>query len=393
MGDFSAADFPSLQAALDAARDDPGSRVRAVPGESYPLATELRIYGKTRLEAWGADLFGVDGNHRLLRSYSDGDSYSGYNGPSDITVLGGTWDCRGYDSPPNALLNAMDFCHGHNINVVGCRIRNVVGAHAVEFAAINGGSVRDCRFEGFFDPGDREFSEAVQLDWPRVGSTDIGLWDGTPCRGISVTRCAMSSSEQLGPFGALVGSHGDNLPPARHEWIKVADCEVDKSLSFAVRAFGWRDSVVHGVTAFDTDGTAFLVQNSDGLAVHGNTVREAGRNGFHVGSSQRVAISGNVVNRTRDQYGIWVGKYGQGDGSSDVLVSGNVVSGAALAGVRLSAGANRCVVEGNMLRRDGGGDTGVSCAAGAGTSNRVARNSITGFATAVDVVSGSVDDG
>jgi parallel beta-helix repeat protein len=391
MGHYLVADFPTPQAALDAAAADPGSLVTFEP-ISYPLPAPLVVGSDTTVRAYGAHLRGVNGNHRLVRSFRDADSFAGYEGPSRISVFGGVWDCRGQDAPPGTVANAMNFCHGSRITVADATIRNVAGAHAVEVAAIDGAIIRHCRFEGFLDTGGRDFSEAVQVDLTKSPmSTDIGLWDNTPCRDVTVLDCHMGPSADLGPFGALAGNHSQVAAGTYHDRIRVLGCDVNGSLLHAIRPYAWRGAVIQGNTVVGTTGTSILVQYSTGVTVSGNTVRGSGRNGVNVSASTQVVVQGNTIADTADEYCVWVGR-DDDTTSTDVLVTGNVLHGGHDAAVRLASGTHRCTVSGNLIRRGGGGDTGVSCTAGAGTTNKVIHNDIAGFGTPIAISGGTVLD-
>lgn len=374
------ADPTNPQVALDAARLTPGSHVIFLPGLAYPIAERLRVFSDTRITAHGAYIHAVNGNHRLLANFEETDSFAGYEGNSDIAVEGGVWDCKAHEDQSDDVANAMNFIHCRSVRVRDITVLNVHGAHAVELAAVWNAWVSDCEFRGFHDPGGREFSEAIQLDWPKSpASTAIGLWDSTPCVGITINRCVMGASEDLGAFGALVGSHGA-IPTLRHRRVAVTGCEVEESLSYGIRAWGWQDVVISDNRISETAGSSVLIQHTDAFTATGNVVREAGRNGFNLGGSSRGVVTGNTVALTVDQNGIWLGQVdGAGAATFDTLVADNLVSDANDNAIRIAAGCSRNVVVQNVLRRGAtGGTTGVVNASG-NTTNEVTRNNFHGF--------------
>jgi hypothetical protein len=384
---YTVTDYPSPQDALDDSAPDPQAVVE-FPPDSYALAEALVVPPHTIIRAHGALLWG-DGQHRLLRSFRDGDEYAGYDGPGNISVYGGTWDCRGQDAPAGEVANAMNFCHGRNITVADATIRNVAGAHAIELGAISGASIRHCRFEGFNDTGDREFSEAIQLDTTTgPGATTIGLWDNTPSRNVTVLDCWMGPSDELGPFGALIGGHS-MASGIYHKCIRVSDCHVEGSLVNAFRPYGWSDWTIRGCTSVNTAGTAFAVQHSRAGVISGCATRASGSNGVNVSASSDIAVSSNSIASPQTNYGVWVGSLG-GDDSRDVLVTGNAIRGGPTAAVKLAVGTDNCVVSGNLLRRGSGGPTGIIAAGGPGTTNRVEDNDLDGFTTNLSNPSGTV---
>lgn len=384
---YNVADYPTPQDALDDCVLDPQAVVE-FPPMSYALTAPLVVPPRTIIRAYGAYLWG-DGQHRLLRSFRDGDEFAGYDGPGNIAIYGGTWDCRGQDAPLGEVANGMNFCHGRNIVVAAATILNVAGAHAIELSAVSRASIRNCRFGGFNDTGDREFSEAIQLDTTTsAAATTIGLWDDTPCRNVTVHDCWMGPSDELGPFGALIGGHA-MASGVYHQYIRVSDCHVDGSLLNGIRPYGWSDFTVHGCAVVDTDGTAIAVQRSRAGVVSGCNIRGSGSNGVNVSASSDIIVSANSIANPQANYGVWVGSL-DGNDSHDVLVHGNAIRSGPAAAVKLAAGTDNSVVAGNLLRRGSGGPTGIVAAAGVGTMNRVEDNDLDGFTTNLINSSGTI---
>ncbi|HEX6970274.1 MAG TPA: right-handed parallel beta-helix repeat-containing protein [Micromonosporaceae bacterium] len=384
---YDVGDYASPQAALDAAEFDPCAIVEFPPA-LYSLAAPLVVHSETTVRAYGAQ-FVAEGQHRLLRAFRDGDSFAGYDGPHDITILGGTWDAQGQLAAPGTVVNAMNFCHARDITVMDATIRNVAGAHAIELSAVDGAVVERCRFEGFHNTGNRDYSESVQIGAPySTATTDIGTWDATPCRRVSIVGCRMGPSVALGPFGAIAGDHV-RAANVYHDGIRVIDCDVDGSLRFGIRPYAWRDFAVRGNTIRGTAGASIIVQHCRGGVVEGNVIRNAGSNAVNVSASRGVVVGGNVVNDTATNYGIWVGTE-DGEGSEDVLVAVNGVRGGAAGAAKLGVGVTGSALMGNMLRRGSGGSTGIIAAAGPGTANRCEDNDFDGFTTNISNGSGTI---
>lgn len=389
---FRVADYASPQDALDAAALDPG------PGRSvvvfdpvlYELPAELRVRGNLTIEATGAYLRATGGNHRLLRNYVATDSFGAYAGHGDITLRGGTWDANGTGAASGTVANAIAFLHCSNIDIVGVEVLDVAGAHGIELNAVRGARVRDCTFRGFLDTGDRAHSEAIQIDgaWS-AASADIGLWDDTPCRDVSISGCRMGSSAQLGPYGALAGGHA-MASGIHHRYIRVTDCHVEGSLQHGFRPYGWAFFIVSECTVASTAGTAIVVQRCRDGVITTCPIDSPGSNGINVSSSERIVVDGCPVRDPSPNWGVWVGAAPGYGPSEDILVTSNLISGAMAGGMKLATGTDRAVLLDNLIRRDGGGSTGVVVATGAGTASRVEDNDIRGFVPAVDVQSGTV---
>ncbi|MEV5911055.1 right-handed parallel beta-helix repeat-containing protein [Streptomyces chartreusis] len=250
--DGSAADRTKVQAQLDAARDAGGGIVVVPPGRTYGIDTFLVIYDNTVLWAYGAT-FKAIGNSGILRNFRSDEVFSGYTGHSHITLLGGTYDGNAADGTTGTVTSETDvinFVHAADITVRDVTVLNTSTAHALEFNSVDGGRAINCSFYGFRDNsagGTRGFSEAVQVDMSRSGSSSIGAFDNTPAKNIRVEGCRFGSSSRLGKFGRAVGSHTLTAGVV-YDSIKVLDCEIDGTLQDGIYAYGWSRSLIRGNT-------------------------------------------------------------------------------------------------------------------------------------------------
>ncbi|MFD5656908.1 right-handed parallel beta-helix repeat-containing protein [Streptomyces hirsutus] len=126
-----------------------------------------------------------------------------------------------------------------------------------------------------------------------------------------------------------------------------------------------------------TASTGLLVQYGRDATVSGNSLRDTASNAINMSGCVGGAVTGNTVNTTGANFGVFVGAV-TGTASTDMLVSGNMVTAAASAGIRLSTGAVRCTVTGNKVRKGAGATAnGISIAADA-TACWVAGNDFSG---------------
>lgn len=254
--DGTAADRLKVQAQLDAARDAGGGVVFVPPGRTYGLDTFLVIYDNTTLIAYGAT-FKPTGNTGILRNFRSDETFAGYSGHSHITLLGGTYDGNAFDGSVGTVTaetDVINFVHASDITVRDVTVLNTSTAHALEFNSIDGGRAINCAFYGFRDNsagGTRQFSEAVQVDISRSGSSSIGLFDNTPSKNIRIEGCRFGPSSRLGRFGRAVGSHTLS-PGVVYDSIKVLDCEIDGALEDGIYAYGWSRSLIRGNTIRST---------------------------------------------------------------------------------------------------------------------------------------------
>lgn len=234
-------DTKALQKALNVAKKHPGSIV-FVPKGTFYLKHALTIYQGTTLFLHEDTILMRQGNDTLLKNGMRNGLYHHYNGNSDITIIGGTFDMNGSRIPDNNT--AMCMGHAKNITLYNVRFKDVVGGHAIDACGIDGLIVTRCRFEGFLDiNGDRSFSEAIQLDIQVPGAfPKFGTRDGTITKNVAISECYFGPSETPGfsSWNRAIGSHG-----TRHnkfyENIYIYHNTFNETLDFALTPFKAKD--------------------------------------------------------------------------------------------------------------------------------------------------------
>lgn len=315
VGDGITDDTAAIQAALDLARDSGGGLVQFTPGKTYAVSTFLVVYDYTTIYAYGATIKAI-GNSGLLRNFLSSETFSEYDGHSHIQVLGGVWDgnaFNGTDGSVTAMTNVIGFVHCADITVRDATIKNVSSSHGVEFNSTDGGRVLNCNFFGYEDnTGDasRQFSEAVQIDISKSGSSSIGAFDDTPSRNILVDGCTFSDSERCGFFGRAVGSH-TLVTGKAYYGIQVVNCRIDGTLQEGIRGYGWRRAVVANNVLNSTGYSGIWMGTSNpsttdvdtyDLTIIGNTVTNAQTDsairviGYADSKVQQVTVTGNSIN-------------------------------------------------------------------------------------------------
>lgn len=410
-------DFSAIQGALNAARDAGGGTVLIPPG-SYACAAALCAYDNTTLYAYGATIKATGGGGLLHNYANTSESWAGYEGRSNIRILGGTWDGNAGTGPgqTSGLHDVISFNHARNILVQDVTVLNTSQAHALEFNAIYGGRATNCAFLGFADlssGGTRQFSEALQIDIAVSGSTAVGLFDETPSKNIEVIGCYSGPSDTLGPFGRFVGSHTIRAG-VYYDNITVRGNVVEGALSEGIRGYGWRRAVISdnvirstgkaGITMTVPDpGTAGYALNPDQIVIANNVIDGPGGEsgirvlGFATARHSGVRITGNTINgrSTGGANGIQVehcrapGVVGNSIDSmgstslyvnqtSDALVSGNTVTASGSNGINLtdSPGAT---VTGNTIV---GTAANHGITVGGGGDSLISNNHIAGAASA-----------
>lgn len=326
------------RAAIQTALDD-GGWVYVPPGV-YALASGLlHIKAHTRLTlAPGATMLRT-GPSGMITNADPVQPYGGYSGHGNIVIEGGVWDVNGVNIP--AYASGIGIAHSQDVTIRDTTIRNVPGWHAIEVNSSRTVLVDNCRFEGFRHDGDRNFSEAVQIDAAIDQSTGYAPYDGTVCDGIEIRSCRVGGGGADGtqPWPRGVGTH--SVPQTWHRNIRITGCVFDSPSWSAVRSYWWDRAIIAGNQVVGADGEGIAVQyDSRYVLVHGNQIVDSARNGIlisndctqidvrdntvigsgrgadntyggiRVGDSSYVRVVGNTVRKRASgnaaRYGLWI---------------------------------------------------------------------------------------
>lgn len=399
-GNGVADDRAVIQAQLDAAHAAGGGIVYLPPGLTYGVSTFLVIYDHTTLWAYGATLKAI-GNSGLLRNFLGTETFTGYTGHSHITVLGGTWDGNAADAGVGTVTSETDilnFVHCADITVRDAVIKNCSTAHGLEFNSCDGGRAINCQLLGFKDNSvgsTRGFSEAIQVDMSKSGSSSIGSFDNTPAKNILVRDCYFGPSERLGVYGRAIGSH-TLAAGVTYDNIQLLDNRIDGTIQEGIHPYGWKRGVISRNVITGTGKSGILATLTDpattsvspyGLNISDNIIDGAGEDsGIRVISYAAykypgVVIADNVV-RTVTGNGIHA-EHCQGP-----VITGNKVASTTSTGIyaHYSDGA---VLAGNSCRSIGSNALNVSGTVGA----TLAGNNVDGTSSNFGIFVGQGSDG
>lgn len=400
VGDGTTDDRAVIQAQLDAAHTAGGGIVYIPPGKTYGISTFLVVYDNTTIWAYGATLKAT-GNSGLLRNFLGTETFTAYDGHSHIRVLGGTWDGNAADAGVGTVTSETDiinFVHCQDITVRDAVVMNCSTAHGLEFNSTDGGRALNCRFLGFKDNSVgsiRGFSEAVQVDIAKSGSSSIGSFDNTASRNILVQGCYFGPSSRLGAYGRAVGSH-TLAAGVTFDNIQVLDNRIDGTLQEGMQAYGWKRAVISRNVITGTGKSGILVTLTDpattsvspyGLDITGNIIDGCSDDsGIRVLSYAAykypgVVIADNVV-RTVTGNGI------HAEHCQAPTITGNRVESTTSTGIyaHYSDGAT---MTGNTCRSVGSNALNISGAVGA----TVAGNTVDGTSSNFGVFIGQGSDG
>ncbi|GAA2453687.1 right-handed parallel beta-helix repeat-containing protein [Streptomyces macrosporus] len=366
-----------IQAALDAAKAGGGGHVVVGPG-TWNLSTYLRIGANTRLTLTPATVFRRTGSARFMLvngTWGDSSGGSGYSGPGNIVIEGGRWDVAGpQPSDDGEGWMGISIWHAADVVVRDLQVLNVSNWHAVEFGAVRNGTVENCRFNGWTGTSNRVSwgVEAIQLDWARQGGTVMGAADGTPCCDITIrdNHCGAGTTVNgvaYGGFPTLAGSHGGGFQWP-HQRVEISGNTVHDSAWFAIHPYGTNQAVV--------------TNNSINNCFGGIRASYANDQGTVMGFEDLV-VGNNIIRKPSgpEDRGIDVmgGNATSGTTAARVTITGNVVNGAAAAGIRVRY-APDAVIDGNTVSGSTGRGILAEYSAGTVITGNVVRDCPTGVA-------------
>jgi len=375
-----------IQLALNDARDRGGAWVLVPPG-TYLLGATLRIYNNTRLTLMQGVEFRRNHGGTMLLNGDPGQAYGGYTGHSNITIEGGLWNMQGTVAGMTSSAMCMSFGHATNLCVTDLEIRDVPGYHGIEYNSTQHGTIRNCRFRGYIDPGGRDFSEAVQFDLAKSSGEfgGFGPYDNTPTEDVTVTGCYFGSSGTAGttawPRG--IGSHAATIQ-RWHRRIRISDCAFEGVLQYAVSAYNWEDLTVTGNT-FVGCGSGVRIRSVIKSDVN-DTINASGVQTNESQPMRNVTVTGNTF---RDGTGYDNVIIAQGEVNTGTILNlaivGNTIdkNTGGQAGIRLNY-VSRATVGDNVVANAAG--TGISCE---NQNNTIISNNVvwTAAAHAITMVS------
>ncbi len=225
-GNDKADDTYALQKALDQSRSGVNVVIQ-IPKGTYYISKTLYIQSNTTLNmASGAKIYRSKSalGKNMLKNTDSKHKTSGhgkYTLSQNITINGGIWD-GGDISESKTGCNLIYIGHADNVKLIGTTIRNCHGSHALEFAGVQNGLVRSCKFYGFRYDNDLYTSEAIQFDTCYSDWAPGFTKDKTTCRNITVEKCTISD------YPRAVGSH-HVLSSAKYENITIRNNKIKRT--------------------------------------------------------------------------------------------------------------------------------------------------------------------
>lgn len=282
-GDGTADDGDAIQAALNL-----GGKV-IIPSGTYNTSKSLVIKANTTVEM--TDQTVVKATNDIYCVFKNGDStdsFKGYDGNSNIKILGGTIDCNGQTI--TKPIGGIVFGHCENIEFKDVKIINVRDIHHIEINSTRNCVIDGCTFKGFY--GDRTFSEAIQIDLPVSNSNFpiFGEWDNTVCKFITIRDCDFRD------VGAGIGTHVQSAQ-LWHDHILIENCEFHDLKSHGISALNFKKFKFMSNVMVNVDNGIYMNGSYDG-SIYNNDFKDAKRNGIQITNSESIHIEQPTISRS-----------------------------------------------------------------------------------------------
>lgn len=216
----------------------------------------------------------------------------GYNGRSNITIIGGIFD----------TISAFLFSHGQNILVKNATFKNCNSDHYMQIAACKNVKIQNCKFIGVTERAtNRNYVEFIQIDWmTETGQpywvSDATIFDSTVNDGIEIDGCEFETGiDEYNYMYTCIGSHssdGDN----RNKNIIIKNCEFT-GYSYAALTINKMSNVVIDNNVFnDSKKTnALNIADSDNVVINSNNKINGGLRALYCVNSSNINIDAVTI--------------------------------------------------------------------------------------------------
>ncbi len=284
---------------------------KLVPGKTYYLSRCIRVDSDMILDATGATLVVYD---CAIRNDA-GELKKGYDSMANIHIIGGRW--KSYNPGGNAG-TSFSFTHAKNITLENMDISTSdAEGHGIELVSCKNVTIKNCKVIAQGSGKARSVEESIQIDLatpktaPYLADRPY-LWDGTPCRNITITGCTIKGCRGL---CSNYAKNNKKYINRYHDRIVVEKCRITGTRSEALALFNATNVTVRNNTIITKShrvkdaysigchlaifGTGKVSAYAKGKnRIEKNTIK-GGRQGFNMCSHTRARYGKLVIRNNR----------------------------------------------------------------------------------------------
>lgn len=221
-----------------------------IPPGVYHLASAVQLRSNVRIIGYGATIrkYSTSVNYSAFWALSG--SAQGYGSSvANVTIEGLTF--RGSFTAGALTGCGITLHHADQVTIKNCAwVEAIISGHAIDSMGTRGLKVEDCVFKGFLPQTDREYTEAIQLDYSLISSVindAPASYDGLPtidttvegCRFVPLTIGA-TTHPAPNPLGSHSRVHGMWIDNIKFINNTVEGCHQPVTTdAFALSTRGW----------------------------------------------------------------------------------------------------------------------------------------------------------
>lgn len=205
-----------INAAVEYVKNNTGKGVVYLPAGTYIITSTINL-------ADGVSLIGLE-NPTILRRFPLGTmggmlnngiqpGATGYNGNSNITISGITFDMDGNNTEfPMTAGVGITLAHARDILIDNCNFNRTKGFRPIDLNGCQGVTIQNCWFNGFVVSGDATIDsfarEAIQVGPAQFDNSNSGASDYTPCDSIIIKdNKFINTYPDFSDFLVAIGNH------------------------------------------------------------------------------------------------------------------------------------------------------------------------------------------
>jgi len=265
-------DTAAFQAAVDKAVGAFGlGGTVLIPPRTYSIAGTVFLRSNVHFSGHGAVIRKYGSPYSAFEARSWG--AQGYGSSVSNVVFEGLTFRGRFTGPGTGNGNAVTLHHAQNVTFRKCTwTEAVVSGHAIDLMGCDGVLVDDCTFKGFNSQTDREYVEAIQVDYSMAdgggGDTTTGF-DGLPTINVTVRNSRFvpltvgvtpyPAPNPIGSHSRVVGRWLENIT-FDNNWVEGGDANL-ATAGFTLWNRGW----IHFLCARNVKVTRNTFKNIGGI--------------------------------------------------------------------------------------------------------------------------------